>query len=545
MSVQRILAHNRSILGWVLLLLVFEAAALRLGRWFAIETAIPLNHPKISTLVAHRDVVRAVLFSVLALCLVVAKGAIDPLAREELRGYRPRHWLWLINVAFFFLLSTLLYVVPSRGLVVLLERIPEIFAACYALLAISWMGVVVTALFLALPPLWLLTTIRCNLAGLTMLFTATAVYVTVQPHLASFEILWSGALLAPTVYIATRFARMLGIESITHPQTSYFGTSDFTVDIGPTCLGYQGVSIVLIVLLAYCVLHRRQLKFPNALSVLPVSIGVLLILNALRIATLVAIGSYWSPEVAVIGFHSTAGWVELILTIAAALIALNRFGFFAYQEKHGESCPEQEAYLFPLFASIGTSFLTQLFSGAFDWAYPVHILVTVLVLWIYWSRYPVLHVHNPAIPMVAGFAVFAIWIVLVPTNSEDEILFNNTLFSAPAWLVFFWLLLRMLGAILVVPLAEEFAFRAFFLRFLERYLSNTLGPRVATMASLLLSSLAFGLMHEKWLAGILAGAIYGTIYLRQGRIYDAVLAHVTTNLLLSVYVMLFEQWSFW
>jgi CAAX prenyl protease-like protein len=66
-----------------------------------------------------------------------------------------------------------------------------------------------------------------------------------------------------------------------------------------------------------------------------------------------------------------------------------------------------------------------------------------------------------------------------------------------------------------------------------------------TWSSVAISSLAFGLLHEQWLAGTLAGAAYAWATTRRGRLSDAVVAHAITNLCLSVQVLGWHQWSLW
>lgn len=56
----------------------------------------------------------------------------------------------------------------------------------------------------------------------------------------------------------------------------------------------------------------------------------------------------------------------------------------------------------------------------------------------------------------------------------------------------------------------------------------------------------FGLMHGAlWLPGILAGLAYGHLLMRSSRMGDAVIAHATTNALLTTAVLVFDQWQFW
>ena len=59
------------------------------------------------------------------------------------------------------------------------------------------------------------------------------------------------------------------------------------------------------------------------------------------------------------------------------------------------------------------------------------------------------------------------------------------------------------------------------------------------------SSLAFGLLHGAWLAGTLAGLAYAWARYRRARVLDAVLAHMVTNALVTIYVLLTARWVYW
>ena len=66
-----------------------------------------------------------------------------------------------------------------------------------------------------------------------------------------------------------------------------------------------------------------------------------------------------------------------------------------------------------------------------------------------------------------------------------------------------------------------------------------------TWLSFIVSSVLFGLLHGNWLAGTLAGMAFAYALYRRGHLFDAVIAHSVTNLLLSFYVIYTENWSLW
>jgi hypothetical protein len=104
---------------------------------------------------------------------------------------------------------------------------------------------------------------------------------------------------------------------------------------------------------------------------------------------------------------------------------------------------------------------------------------------------------------------------------------------------------RLGGAALVVPVMEELFWRSFALRFLisSDFRSVPLGK--FSWYSFIVVSILFGLEHHEWLSGMLAGMIYALVLYRTRNLFDPILAHAVTNLLLGVYVLTTGSWSFW
>jgi CAAX prenyl protease-like protein len=141
--------------------------------------------------------------------------------------------------------------------------------------------------------------------------------------------------------------------------------------------------------------------------------------------------------------------------------------------------------------------------------------------------------------------VFVLWIALVPSGiGEPSPLRDGLERLSPAWAAL-WLIFRIAGATLTVPLAEELAFRGYLLRRLQSADWHELSPGLFSWVSLLISSLLFGVMHGSWLAGTLAGLAYAVAVYRRGNLLDAVLAHATTNALLAGYVLATGAWALW
>lgn len=104
---------------------------------------------------------------------------------------------------------------------------------------------------------------------------------------------------------------------------------------------------------------------------------------------------------------------------------------------------------------------------------------------------------------------------------------------------------RLCGSAFVIPAAEEFFFRGFLYRWLRRGDFTAIPLSRYDAKTFWIVAVLFGLEHDRWLAGILAGGIYGYTAVRVGRILPAIVAHSVTNLALGLYVIANGQYGFW
>ena len=114
--------------------------------------------------------------------------------------------------------------------------------------------------------------------------------------------------------------------------------------------------------------------------------------------------------------------------------------------------------------------------------------------------------------------------------------------SAMAW---FFIAVRILGSVLVVPALEEVFFRSFVYRAIKQTDFEAVALGAFFPVPFLVTSLLFGFEHQEWLAGILYGFICQGLVCWKKRLGDAVVAHAITNLLLGVYVVTQNAWKFW
>ena len=140
-------------------------------------------------------------------------------------------------------------------------------------------------------------------------------------------------------------------------------------------------------------------------------------------------------------------------------------------------------------------------------------------------------------------AAFAIWMALEPLAPAGG---PTPADPYPAWRPAGrgrWLAVRVIGSVVIVPIAEELAFRGYLMRRLiaADYWSLPIGA--FSWASFAISSGLFGLLHGRWLAGTLAGLLYAVALYRRRELSDAVAAHATTNAMIAVVVLITGDWS--
>jgi len=363
--------------------------------------------------------------------------------------------------------------------------------------------------------------------------------------------LWNPAA-ALTFLLAKTFLAPFVSGIVADPATMILGTQRFVVAIAPECSGFEGVGLMLAFSLCWLWLFRRECRFPQALILIPLGVVTIFLLNAARIAALILIGDAGAPQIALGGFHSQAGWLVFNAVALGFCVVATRVPWLRKptpaQSAVGAVPPNPATpYLLPFLSILAAGMFAAAASSGFEWLYPVRFIAAAAVLWALRRRYSSLDLHFSWFGPAIGVAVFVLWIAfdrLHPSAAGDAM--PRALAASAAPLRIGWIVLRVLAAVVTVPIAEELAFRGFLIRRLISPEFDALPPSTFTWPALLLSSVAFGLLHgQLWLPGILAGLLYGWALLRRGRIGEAIAAHATTNALLAACVLVFHHWHLW
>ena len=197
--------------------------------------------------------------------------------------------------------------------------------------------------------------------------------------------------------------------------------------------------------------------------------------------------------------------------------------------------------------------------------YWVYFAKTLVGAWMLWA------VRNVVAEMrwkftweavVAGIAVFALWVGLdgiVPTQQE---LWVKLAFSkapatpTPSWnpflqfgdgsaLSWFFVAARILGSSIVVPPLEEVFYRSFLYRWIAKPDFESVSLGHFAWKPFLFTAVIFGFAHNEWLAGILCAAVYQGLVCWKKRLGDTMTAHAITNFLLGGWVVWKGARHFW
>jgi uncharacterized protein len=183
------------------------------------------------------------------------------------------------------------------------------------------------------------------------------------------------------------------------------------------------------------------------------------------------------------------------------------------------------------------------------WLYPAKIVLVAAMLLAWRKSYRELRERPAQRDLIAaagvGAGVFFLWILL---DAGWMQLGSARGFDATGTDGRFdWglIALRAAGAALVVPLMEELFWRSFLLRWLERRDFLLLRPGRVGLRAATISVLLFGIEHNLWLAGIVAGIAYTLLYMRSETLWTPIVGHAVTNGLLAAWVMVTGSWIYW
>ena len=343
--------------------------------------------------------------------------------------------------------------------------------------------------------------------------------------------LWTVQALTDLTFIAVYLLLRLFSGAVeVYPDALVIGADGFLVEVAESCSGIEGLVLITAFLGLYAALFRDELRLRRmGLLTWPLALLASWCFNALRITALILIGAHVSPELAVNGFHSFAGWLMFTALAVTVLVVVGRSRWAL----HDRPLPPQTqpplaegdvaARIVPFITFALSGMIAQAFWADPALGYPVPVAMMAGVLW--WARRAI--ARALAVPSVfawlAGGAVGVAWVLTAPppaSLSEELAALSAAGFAALA-------VVRVIGTVALVPVIEELFFRGYVQARLDR------GTWLSRVLAIGVSAALFAALHGRWLEAGLSGVVFSLVYMRNGGLADAIAAHASANALIA------------
>lgn len=378
------------------------------------------------------------------------------------------------------------------------------------------------------------------LAGLL----APIVAIQIRPFWQEFEGL-ANLTFSTSAWIIQAFGYAVEIR----PETKVIGSGDFLISVAPVCSGIEGMALVATFVTIYFVLFRKELSFPRALVLYPIGIIASAGLNIVRIVALLAIGIGGAPELAVGGFHSHAGWLMFTILAVALVFAANSIAWFHSDKRTAPTLSGKQqplpflqdpiaAQIFPFIVFMASALVAQTFSNVPGLAYPLRFLAMCAAVVVFWPIYQRMPWRPDLTSILCGAGVGILWLATAQPAEQSSDL-SVALAGLGGLGLGVWIFCRVAGTVVLVPLIEELFFRGYLFDAVKGEQS-----KARLLLALIVTSVLFGALHDRWLAGGLAGIAFGLLRMRHGgHLTDAVLAHSVANAIIAAAAVARSDWS--
>lgn len=323
----------------------------------------------------------------------------------------------------------------------------------------------------------------------------------------------------------------LGYAVEIEPKRKIIGANDFYINVAPVCSGIEGIALVILFVTIYVTLFRENLRFPRVLWLYPIGILASALFNIVRISALLIIGLEGSPELAVGGFHSHAGWLMFtlvslgIIGLAETVPALQKTAVSAPVGAPSPSVPFLQDPVVARILPFAVFMLSALPASALvntpGVVYPIRVMLMGGILALFCDLYRRFAWRLDPVAVAVGAAIGLMW-VLIPVEPSDAAPYGALTGS----LLIIWFVLRGLGTIVFVPVIEELFFRDYLeTRF---RLGTGLGWRIFAACA---TAALFAALHDRWAEAFVAGLAFSWVIARRGNVVDAIVAHGVANAL--------------
>lgn len=212
------------------------------------------------------------------------------------------------------------------------------------------------------------------------------------------------------------------------------------------------------------------------------------------------------------------------------------------------------AYVLPMALFLGFTWVGGTWPQLYPITYVAKVVIVAAALIVLWRHYTPISRRYWWLGAIVGVIGIVQWVGMQRWLQERFELFApsgepfdpTAAFESPAMLYGF-LTMRLIGAVIVVPVMEELFWRDYLWR-------QVLAPNDFKLAevgersgmALVIVSVAFAFVHGNWwLTSIIWALMIGGLLMYTRSLGACIVAHAVTNALLAAYVLRYRDWSFW
>jgi CAAX prenyl protease-like protein len=228
--------------------------------------------------------------------------------------------------------------------------------------------------------------------------------------------------------------------------------------------------------------------------------------------------------------------------------------------KDTERVPAWLAYVAPFALYLTLSVAAGETGQSYPAAYCGAVLIVAAATWWLIRGRGILQPHRRLlVPIAVGLVGIALWIGLSALQIEQAISANwpdwlrpqpragydpFTALASPT-LAWGFVAVRLLGLVVLVPVAEELFWRGFLLRWIESPEWQDVPLGRFGVRSFVAVTVLFAVAHPEWLAAaVYCVLLNGLLYWKKD-LWSCVVAHAVSNLALAAYILTTESWWLW
>jgi uncharacterized protein len=218
-----------------------------------------------------------------------------------------------------------------------------------------------------------------------------------------------------------------------------------------------------------------------------------------------------------------------------------------------------KAYVLPFILYLALIEALAAYPEQYAWLYPVVVLLVGAVTVGLLRGRQLLRPHRDVLPgVIIGLIGIALWIGLCRLSFEQQAAQYFPSWLQPRRIAFdpfrnitepftrgAFIAVRLAGLVILVPVVEELFWRGFLLRWLISADWEHVKMGRITTRSFAVVTLLFALAHSEWFAAAAYCSLLNGLLYWRADLWNCVVAHGVSNLVLGIYILSTGSWELW